>query len=707
MSAIQDIARENPDVPGCYPAGSFTANPDGVQASSLVDDALALTRSPGFSGQPETALSRYSLGMAVKEIFARLLALFVWMLAPGYVAAQTPQFTIQDLGTLPNLPACNATALSQSGNVVGYCTSSTGQNLLLNAPTTHVFLYSNGVMTDLNITTPPSAFPTAVNDSGTVVGGDVMLSLLSESATASPFIYQNGMSQSILGSLQSLLPLGLNNAGQMVGTSIQVNTSSLNFFINSKAFLDPLASGVPTQLTFSGGTSAAFGINASGVIAGASGQPNLTGVTPLLWQQNLMPQALPLLSGFEQEIATSVNDSGVAAGTAFELNFTELSDPTASAHAVLFNSGSVTDLGVLPLDASSMALGINNSGSVVGFSSSKAPDFTLHLAAYLYPPANNYHAFLYSGGKMYNLNNLLVNGTGWQLSFATQINNAGQIVGSGLFQGPNGGNVQHAFLLTPASGPNVTAIVGAAFSTPAVSSISANGIFTIFGNNLASTPQGLGTLVDNQLPTDLGGICVESAGTRWGLFYVSSGQINALAGPLPASGTVPVTVVTNCGAANQVSSAAVNVPVAAVAPEFLYFLENANGQNPVAALQAANGSSPKGTNVGTPGLISGVNFAPAHPGDILTAYGVGWGPTTSSDSIGTLASAAAQLTSSYSLTLGGNPVVPSYIGLSPDSAGLYQVNFTVPAGLAAGNQPLVLTVDGVTTTTNAFIAIGD
>jgi uncharacterized protein (TIGR03437 family) len=638
----------------------------------------------------------------------RLFPFTTFLLAAGCLLAQTPQFTIQDLGTLPNLPACNATALSQSGNVVGYCTSLTAQNLLLNAPTTHVFLYSNGVMTDLNITTPPTAFPTAVNDSGTVVGGDVMLNLISESATASPFIYENGASQSILGSLQSLLPLGLNNAGQMVGTSIQVNTNSLNFFINSKAFLDPLASGIPTQLTVSGGTSAAFGINASGVVAGASGQPNLTGVTPLLWQQNLVPQALPLLSGFAQEIATSVNDSGVAAGAAFGVNFTETIDPTANAHAVLFNSGSVTDLGTLPLDASSFAMGINNSGSVVGFSSSKPPDFTLHLAAYLYAPANNYHAFFYSGGKMYNLNDLLVNGTGWQLSFATQINNAGQIVGSGLFQGPNnGGSVQHAFLLTPVSGPNVTAIVGAAFSTPAVSSISANGIFTIFGNNLASTPQGLGMLVDNQIPTDLGGTCVESGNTRWGLFYVSSGQINALAGPLPASGTVPVTVVTNCGAANQVSSAAVNVPVAAVAPEFLYFLENANGQNPVAALQATNGSSPKGTNVGTPGLISGVTFAPAQAGDILTAYGVGWGPTTSSDSIGTLASAAAQLTSSYSLTLGGNPVVPSYIGLSPGSAGLYQVNFTVPAGLAAGNQALVLTVDGVTTTANAFIAIGN
>jgi uncharacterized protein (TIGR03437 family) len=110
--------------------------------------------------------------------------------------------------------------------------------------------------------------------------------------------------------------------------------------------------------------------------------------------------------------------------------------------------------------------------------------------------------------------------------------------------------------------------------------------------------------------------------------------------------------------------------------------------------------------VGTPGLIPGATFAPAHAGDVLTAYGVGWGPTSPAVSIGILAAGAAQLTSSYSLTLGGKTAEISYIGLSPDSAGLYQVNFTVPAGLS-GNQPLVLTVDGVTTTSNAFIPIAD
>jgi uncharacterized protein (TIGR03437 family) len=297
---------------------------------------------------------------------------------------------------------------------------------------------------------------------------------------------------------------------------------------------------------------------------------------------------------------------------------------------------------------------------------------------------------------MYNLTNQLVNGSGWQLSFATQINNAGQIVGSGLING-----AQHAFLLTPVVGPSVGNIVGAAFSTPSVKTISSNGVFTIFGSALASSTQGDGTLVDNQLPTNLGGTCVESGTTKWSLFYASPGQLNVLAGDVPSSGTVPVQVITNCGTSNEVASAAVNVPVAAVSPEFLYFLETSTGQNPVAAVEATTNAY-----VGTPGLIPGATFAPAHAGDVLTAYGVGWGPTSPAVSIGTLAAAAAGLTSSYSLTLGGKTAEISYIGLSPDSAGLYQVNFTVPAGLS-GNQPLVLTVDGVTTTSNAFIPIAD
>jgi hypothetical protein len=57
---------------------------------------------------------------------------------------------------------------------------------------------------------------------------------------------------------------------------------------------------------------------------------------------------------------------------------------------------------------------------------------------------NGEFAFLYSGGQMQFLNNLLPPNSGWILREASSINDAGQIVGWGRING-----LSHAFLLTP------------------------------------------------------------------------------------------------------------------------------------------------------------------------------------------------------------------------------------------------------------------
>jgi uncharacterized protein (TIGR03437 family) len=639
--------------------------------------------------------------MPVKPLFLACLAL------SASAWAQAPQYNIQDLGTLPNFPACAATGLSQAGNVTGYCLSQLGANLL-HSPVTRGFLYSKGVMKDLNLTAQSTPVPTAVNDSGVVTGAYLTLSIGAGggSLSSAPFIVQqDGTQLQPPSTLQALLPFGLNNAGQLVGSQVSISGQSINIYINSKAVLYPISGGAATILPDPSGTAAAvaFGVNSTGAVAGASIGQGGTIFNPLIWQNNKL-QALPILSGYQQSAAVSINDSGVAAGAAFVMDFDELIDPTALAHAVLFNTdASVTDLGVLPNDRSSFANGINNSGTVVGFSNANFPDFTLQSAALFYEPQTNYRAFVYTNGEMYDLNTLLVNGTGWALSFATAINNVGQIVGTGLVAGPNGSE-QHAFLLTPVGGPGVTSVVGAGLSTPAVTSLSPNGLFTIFGSGLASATAGLTSseIVNNELPTNLGSTCVQGGSSQWGLFYVSPGQINVLAGDLPSSGTVPVSVITNCGTANPVATPAVNVPVAAAAPEFLYFVDNANGQNPVAAIQAVSGAY-----VGAPGLIAGASFTPAKAGDVLTAFGVGWGATTSSATPGTIASAAAVLSNPYLLTLGGKTTTVSYAGLSPGFAGLYQINFTVPSGLAAGNQALLLTVNGIASPAQAYITVSN
>jgi probable HAF family extracellular repeat protein len=98
-------------------------------------------------------------------------------------------------------------------------------------------------------------------------------------------------------------------------------------------------------------------------------------------------------------------------------------------HAFLWpGSGPLEDLGSLG-GLNSFARAINSSGQIVG-KSGDAGGLT--------------HAFLYIG-SMVNLNQLMPAGSGWELIEATDINDAGQIVGYGRFNGRI-----RAFLLTPA-----------------------------------------------------------------------------------------------------------------------------------------------------------------------------------------------------------------------------------------------------------------
>jgi len=438
---------------------------------------------------------------------------------------------------------------------------------------------------------------------------------------------------------------------------------------------------------------AAFGISPSGDwVAGASVTiiaNTLVDLVGTLWH-NGAAQALPVSPNFNYLSATGVNDSGMASGTAFTYDFTSIVDKNATSHAVLISNGAITDLGVLPGDTNSSALGINSSGAVVGYSTPQAPDITLFFAAELETASASSHAFVYTNGALYDLNRQLVNGSGWQLASATGINNAGQIVGTGIIQ-----QQQHAFLLTPVTPPAINAVVGGGLHEPPVNSISANGLFTVFGTGFAaaSVMQNVtgSDLMNNALPTNLANTCVQGGTARWGLIYVSATQINAVADPMSTSGTVPVSVITNCGLANETPTAPFTVPVASETPQFFF-----GAQNEIAAVEAS------GASAGTPITPA----TPAHGGDVLTAYGTGWGTTMPAAVVGSLApNGTANLTAPYTLMVGGKTAVTSYAGLAPTFAGLYQVNFTVPAGLAPGNQPVVFTVGGVATPTGAFLAV--
>ena len=96
--------------------------------------------------------------------------------------------------------------------------------------------------------------------------------------------------------------------------------------------------------------------------------------------------------------------------------------------AFRFEGSGLQDLGTLG-GTESVALDLNNAGLVVGWS---------HI------PDGSSRAFLYEQGVMIDLNTRLPAGSGWTLLSANAINDAGQIVGEGLFEGNT-----HAFLLSP------------------------------------------------------------------------------------------------------------------------------------------------------------------------------------------------------------------------------------------------------------------
>ncbi len=252
--------------------------------------------------------------------------------------------------------------------------------------------------------------------------------------------------------------------------------------------------------------------------------------------------------------------------------------------------------------------------------------------------------------------------------------------------------------------PTISAggIIGAGGSTPPVTQLSPGGFATIFGSNFAPA----GTFAQapaGPWPTELGGVCVMVNGVAAFVTFASPTQINFQVPAVPVNASVNVQVRSNCGASNELQSAVQSAATLAATPEFLYWLKSANGSNPVVAVDAVTGAY-----IGAAGLISGVTFTPAKPGEILTVYGVSFGPTNPAAVPGTPPSGSAQSIYTAAVALGTVNLDPSaifYAGVSPGTAGLYQLNIQVPTPLADGDYPLVLTLGSFATPAGGFITV--
>jgi uncharacterized protein (TIGR03437 family) len=194
-----------------------------------------------------------------------------------------------------------------------------------------------------------------------------------------------------------------------------------------------------------------------------------------------------------------------------------------------------------------------------------------------------------------------------------------------------------------------------------------NSVVTIFGSGLARSAQGVelapGAL---QLPTEINYVRVYVSNSPAALFYVSDSQINFLMPSVLLSGDVTIRVATQGNSGPEVT---------------VTLVDSAPALFPMAGGYAI-ATHAEGT------LLTA--DSPARAGDTVVIYLTGLGRTSPNPAPGEIPHYAGQMVrlSDLKVWLGASALDPiwiKYAGLTPGSAGLYQINLVLPDNL--GTDP--------------------
>ena len=321
-----------------------------------------------------------------------------------------PSYTVTDLGTLGGVNSY-AYGINNLGQVVGY-------SAISGSSPTHAFLYSDGAMTDLGTLGGTISYAYGINDAGQIAGYSAITGI----TPAHAFLYdpaEGGMID--LGTLpgdNNSAALGINSSGVVTGYSaLALGYATYYYgFTYQDAWMSPIK-----------GMSKSLAINDLGQVVGYTDTTNHA----ILYQDRHYTD-LGTLPGGTTSYAYGINNLTQVVGYSY-------------GHAFLWDAGAMTDLGTLG-GANSYGTAINDAGQIVGYSNPTS--------------SYTYHAFIYQDGVMSDLNALVPEGTGWNLTNAQAINSVGQIVGYGTINGQT-----HAFLLTPDSSGVVLAPVAGSLSS--------------------------------------------------------------------------------------------------------------------------------------------------------------------------------------------------------------------------------------------------
>jgi len=354
------------------------------------------------------------------------ISLIVVALLLPVCANATPVYKVVDLGTIPPGYTSNARSINDNGQIVGFGRGAPGHHAILFDPT------GNGDNIDLGTFGGVFSLASSINNLGQIVGYADTSSGEQHATLFDPTGSGNNTDLGTLGGDESAAR-AINNIGQIVGYSAEReyhNGHSGWRLRNQRATLfDPTGQGNNINLgTLGGSSSEAYSINNNGQIVGASR------ITNGLFRAALFDPTgggsninLGTLGG-PNSYAYCINNNGLIVGAAEDSLWYE--------QATLYNPmGSNINLGTIPGYRMSSAQSVNDSGQIVGWSSTHLG--CIEYRAVLFDPTGS--------GNNIDLNTLIDPACGWTLKIAWSINNSGQIVGSGI----NPYGEKRAFLLIP------------------------------------------------------------------------------------------------------------------------------------------------------------------------------------------------------------------------------------------------------------------
>ncbi|HMI94344.1 MAG TPA: hypothetical protein VK509_23390 [Polyangiales bacterium] len=367
---------------------------------------------PGLLAAAKTVLS----GLALAALFSSSA------LAQRSRPPRPRGYELVELGAVATGQSSQALAIDEQGTVVGWTVTEAGERRAVvwpgEADSSVLGTLQNGTY----------SFATAISGNGVWVTGNSGIRPLVDpqfySDIQQGFAWSDGAMQSV-GALYNPATVnkrfgtsdarGVNDHGQVVGFSIVIRQGLQSAFLWEGGVMTDI--GLANQTAFN---SRAFDINNAGQVVGdiVLGNIEVTGPQGFVWQGGEF-RYLPHPDGYLYSTAVAINERGRIVGWSGDGSRTT---------AVSWSGEGVDVIAALPGDESNQALDVNDAGQVVGWSGAVSQS----------------RAFSWKAGVATDLNSVLPIDTDWILLEASDLNNRGMIVGSGLKRGE-----PRAFLLKP------------------------------------------------------------------------------------------------------------------------------------------------------------------------------------------------------------------------------------------------------------------